>query len=103
MSKTLLVFGTDKEFRTLDHLLYHHPDSSLNLHHTVEFKGQMFGCPDIQRHTSHITFMDRSYDFSHHRVSYLLGKDCQFLLIVTNHFRNHRNTGTLQKLMHNFG
>ena len=56
---------------------------------------------DVQGDTAHITLMYRSYHLRHHWITHLLGKGRQGLLVIAHHLRHHRNTGTLQQLMHN--
>ena len=38
MSESLLVFRTDEEFGTLQHLLDHHTRRTIDLHHSVVFQ-----------------------------------------------------------------
>ena len=94
MAKTGLVFGTNEEFRALDHLLNHHSRGIRNLHHTVELGQEHLLGVDVQRHATHITLMHRTNDLDHHRIAHTLGKGHDLVLIVTHKLRHGGNASS---------
>ena len=100
MPETLLVFGTDKQFRTLQHLLYHHACGILNLHHAVEFQGQMLLCADVQGHTAYIALMHWSHHLGYDRITHLIGKGRQFFLRCAHHFWYEGNACARENVTH---
>ena len=101
MPETLLVFGTDKQLCSFEHRLYHHACCILNLHHAVELHLQVLRTANVQRHTTYITLMHRTDDFSNDRVAYFISKGRQLVLRRRDQLRNHRNACTSKQLPHN--
>ena len=57
----------------------------------------MFITTNVQRHTAHVTLMQRSYDFGHHRIMYATGKVEQCLGLIRNALLHQRNLSCTQQ------
>ena len=78
MSETSLVFRTDEQFCAFQHLLDHDTRSPFNLHHSVELKGEVLRCADVECDTTHIALMHRTYNLCYDWIAHTLSKGGEF-------------------------
>ena len=100
MPEALLVFRTNKKFRTFQHLLNHHTCGIFDLHHSVELKGQVFWGTDIKCHAAHIAFVNGTYNLSYNRITHTIGKGCQFFFRGADQLGHKWDTCTFQDVTH---